>query len=181
MLPEPRQAQCMTEINILKGLRYSPEMFLNRMARSKKLQGITCRHINTVYSLCWVFQFRIAIPVSRKTTRYAGYYAGFDESVLSPGKLSHLPAGELNSVEDVCVLADKLTEGEALQKAWEYNRTAILRKYKSLYAAPVLEDHVTERFYKPLYIFEFYNSAVDEKKYKVLDSLTGDLDDIRIT
>lgn len=35
--------------------------------------------------------------------------------------------------------------------------------------------------YKPLYLFEFYNTELDEKKYKVLDSLTGDLEDIQIT
>ena len=40
---------------------------------------------------------------------------------------------------------------------------------------------MTERMYKPLYLFEFYNTELDEKKYKVLDSLTGDLEDIQMT
>jgi hypothetical protein len=170
----------MSEIMVLKGLRYTPEMFLDRMNRSKKLENITCRHINTIYSLCWIFQFRVAIQVSKKTTRYAGYYAGYDESVLSPGKIAVLPSAEPLETDDVCILHDKLTEEEALDQAWEYNKKGIIRKYKSIYAPPVLEDHRTDRFYKPLYVFEFHNLSLDEKKYKVLDSLTGDLDDIRI-
>lgn len=170
----------MAQIEVLKGLRFTPEMFLKRMSKSKHLKNITVTHINTIYSLCWVFQFRIALQVSKKSSRYAGYYAGYDESVLAPGKLAHLPSGETLEVDDSCVLADKLTEQEAVQKAWEYNKTGITRKFKSLYAPPVLEDYVTERFYKPLYVFEFHNLDLDEKKYKVLDSLTGDLDDIHI-
>ena len=79
------------------------------------------------------------------------------------------------------VLRDKLTEEDALQRAWDYNREFILKKFRNLYAVPELEDHVTERFYKPVYLIEFYNPELDEKKYKVLDSLTGDLDDIFLT
>ena len=78
-------------------------------------------------------------------------------------------------------MQDKLSEEEALQKSWEYNKTGIFRKFRNLNAPPVLEEYVTERMYKPLYLFEFYNTELDEKKYKVLDSLTGDLEDIQIT
>ena len=39
---------------------------------------------------------------------------------------------------------------------------------------------MAERMYKPLYLFGFHNTELDEKKYKVLDSLTGDLEDIDI-
>ena len=82
------------KIDVLRGLRYSPEMFLKRMEKSKKLDGITIRHVNTLYSLCWVFQFLVALKATRKTTRYAGYYAGFDEIAMSPGKLAMLPSAE---------------------------------------------------------------------------------------
>ena len=74
-----------------------------------------------------------------------------------------------------------MTEQQALKSAWEYNVTGITRKFRNLNAPPVLEDYVTERMYKPLYLFEFYNKDLDEKKYKVLDSLTGDLEDIKVT
>jgi len=171
----------MAKIEVLNGVRYKPEMFIKRMNRSRKLEGIECRHINTLYSLCWVFQLRIMLQATKKTSRYAGYYAGFDESVLSSGKLAFLPSATEQTVDDICVMADKLTEEEALEKTWEYNKMGVLRKFKNLYAPPVLEDYVVERFYKPLYVFEFYNPQVNETKYKILDSLTGDLDDINIT
>ncbi len=169
------------KIQVLNGVRYTPDMLIRRLNKSRKITGIEYRCVNTLYSLCWVFQFRIGLQVTKKTRRYAGYYAGFDESVLSPGKLSHLPSGRETDVETDCVLRDKLTEEEALQRAWDYNREFILKKFRNLYAVPELEDHVTERFYKPVYLIEFYNLELDEKKYKVLDSLTGDLDDIFLT
>ena len=169
------------KIDVLRGLRYSPEMFLKRMKKSRKLDGITVRYVNTLYSLCWVFQFRVALKATRKTTRYAGYYAGFDEIAMSPGKLAMLPSAEEIEVDEACILADKLTEAEALQSAWDYNVTGINRKFRNLNAPAVLEDHITKRMYKPLYLFEFHNLELDEKKYKVLDSLTGDLEDIYIT
>jgi hypothetical protein len=170
----------MAKIEVLKGIRFTPEMFLKRMKKSKKLKNIEVKHMNTVYSLCWIFQYRILLQASKNTTRYAGYYGGYDESVASPGKLALLPAAEEKEVPDVCILADKLTEEEALKASWEYNKRDVTRKFRNLYAPPVLEDHKTDRYYKPLYIFEFYNKELDEKKYRILDSLTGDLDEIQI-
>lgn len=155
----------MAEIKVLKGLRYTPDMFLKRMAKSKKLKDtITMRYVTTLYSLCWIFQLRIALQATRKTTRYAGYYAGFDEIAMTPGKLAMLPSCEPQDVAEACILQDKLTEEEALQKSWEYNKTGIFRKFRNLNAPPVLEEYVTERMYKPLYLFEFYNTELDEKK-----------------
>lgn len=168
----------MAEIEVLQGVRYQPEMFLKRMRKSRHLKNITCRHVNTIYSLCWVFQFRIGLQASKKVRRYAGYYAGFDESVMSPGKLAMLPSAKKQEVDDCCILADKLTEDEAVREAWEYNKKGIMRKYRTLYAAPELEDYVADRYYKPMYVFEFHNLELDEKKYRVLDSLTGDLEEI---
>lgn len=168
----------MATIQILQGVRYSPEMFLKRMEKSKKLKNITCRHINTVYSLCWIFQLRIGLQASKRTRRYAGYYAGFDESVMSPGKLAKLPSAKTEEVDDFCILADRLTEEEALRQTWEYNKRGIFRKFRTLYAPPELEDYVAERYYKPMYVIEFYNEELKEKKYRVLDSLTGDLEEI---
>ncbi len=112
----------MSEIKVIKGVRYTPEMFLKRMARSKRLENIKVRHMNTLYSLCWIFQLRIAIRVTKKTTRYAGYYAGFDEIAMTPGKLAMLPSWELSDVLAQCVLQDKLTEDQALERTWEYNK-----------------------------------------------------------
>ena len=173
----------MSQINVITGVRFTPEMFLRRMEKSKRLrkQQVECRYANTLYSLCWVFQFRVRLQASKKTVRYAGYYAGFDESVLSPGKILMLPFGEEQEIPDLYILPDKLTEEKALQEAWDYNKRGILRKFRNLYAPPELEDYVVERMYKPMYIFEFYNREKEEKKYKALDSLTGDLDDIELT
>lgn len=108
----------MAEIKVLKGLRYTPDMFLKRMEKSKKLKDtITVRYVTTLYSLCWIFQLRIALQATRKTTRYAGYYAGFDEIAMTPGKLAMLPSCEPQDVAEACILQDKLTEEEALQKS----------------------------------------------------------------
>lgn len=170
----------MKTINVITGVRFKPEHFLERMAKSKKLFHLEISHANTIYSLCWVFQFRVALPVTKKTTRYAGYYGGFEESSMVPGKLRFLPAFQELEVEDSQILADKLTEEEALCLTWEYNKTDIIRKYRSLNAPPQRESHRTERLYKPLYVMRFYNKNVQETKYKVLDSLTGDLEDILI-
>lgn len=167
----------MAQIEIIKGVRYKPEMFLKRMEKSKRLDNIRCRHISTLYSLCWVFQFRIALRAGKKVN-YAGYYAGFDESVMSPGKLAMLPTAEMQEVDDCLVLADKISEDEAVQRAWEYNKKGIFRKFRNLYAPPELADYVADRYYKSMYVFEFHNLELDEKKYRVLDSLTGDLEEI---
>ncbi len=170
----------MAQIEVLKGVRYKPEMFLKRMEKSRRLKNIECRHISTLYSLCWVFQFRIGLQASKRTRRYAGYYAGFDESVMAPGKIVMLPTAEMQEVDECFVLEDKLTEQEALERAWEYNKKGILRKFRNLYAPPELEEYVADRYYKPMYVFEFHNLELDEKKYRVLDSLTGDLEEIVI-
>ena len=75
---------------------------------------------------------------------------------------------------------EKLTEEEALCKTWEYNKMDIIRKFRSLNAPPQRESYQTERLYKPLYVMRFYNKDVQETKYKVLDSLSGDLEDILV-
>ena len=138
----------MAQIEVLKGVSYRPEMLLKRMSRSKNMENIQCRHVSTLYSLCWVFQFRIGLQASKRTRRYAGYYAGFDESVMSPGKIAMLPTAGLQQVEDCCVIEDKLSEEEALARAWEYNKRGILRKFRNLYAPPELEEYVADRYYK---------------------------------
>ena len=170
----------MMTIDVITGVRFQPEHFLQRMAKSKKLSYIEFSHVNTVYSPCWVFQFRVALKASKKVTRYAGYYAGFEESTMAPGKLSILPSSHEEEVEAVQILADKLTEEEAAKRTWEYNKTGILRKFKNLNAPPVLEDYKVEKMYKPLYVIKFYNKELDDVRYKVLDSLSGDLEDITI-
>jgi len=170
----------MAQIEVLRGVRYKPEMFLKRMSKSRHMKNIECRHISTLYSLCWIFQFRVGLQASKKTRRYAGYYAGFDESVMSPGKLAMLPTAEMPDVDDCAVLADKLTEDEALHRTWEYNKRGIFRKFRNLYAPPELEEYVADRYYKPMYVFEFFNTELEEKKYRVLDSLTGDLEEIQL-
>lgn len=170
----------MKSIQVLTGVRYKPEQFLAHMNKKKKLAYIEFSHVNTVYSLCWVFQFRVALPVTSKTTRYAGYYGGYEESTMVPGKLKYLPSFEIQEVEESQILADKLTEEKAAQLTWTYNKRDIIRKYRSLHEPPILEKRKTERVYKPMYVIRFYNKELKESKYKVLDSLSGDLEDIQI-
>lgn len=100
---------------------------------------------------------------------------------MVPGKLRILPASHVESVAEEQILADKLTEEEALAITWDYNKKGIIRKYKLLNAPPELADHITERLYKPMYVIRFHNTQLDEDKYKVLDSLSGDLEDIMIS
>ena len=171
-----------TDIEVLTGLRFQPEQFLQKIEKSKRLrkQGITCQFITVIYGLCWILQFRIRIQATKKTSRYIGYYAGFDETVMSPGKLALLPGSERKSVDRRLILADKLTEKEAVKRAWEYNKQGIIRTYRILQNPPELVDYVADRCYKPLYLMEFHNSQLDEKKYRLLDSLTGDLQEFRI-
>lgn len=168
----------MKSIQVITGVRFKPEHFLNHMAKAKKLSYIEFSHVNTAYSLCWVFQFRVAFPVSKKTTRYLVYYGGFEESVMTPGMLRTLPASQEMEVDDSQILTDKLTEEQAKDLCWKYNKMGIIRKYKSLYAPPELESYVVERVYKPMYVMRFFNKDLKETKYKVLDSLSGDLEDI---
>lgn len=171
----------MESIQVLTGIRFRPEHFLNRMSKSKKLSHIDFSQVGTLYSPCWVFQLRVALPVNRRITRYAGYYAGFEESTMTPGKLSVLPGSHLEEVDPSQILPHKLTEQQALDMVWEYNRVGIIRKFKSLNNPPVLEDCKTECLYKPMYVMRFYNRDLQEEKYKVLDSLSGDLEDIEIS
>lgn len=174
------QTEHMKQICVINGVRYGPEHFLKHMAKQKKLSYIEFSHVSTLYSLCWVFQFRVLLQVNKKTERYAGYYGGLEESTMMPGKLSRLPFGKLMEIEENCILSDKLTEEKALSMTWEHNKLAILRKFKNLYAPPVMADHVTERIYKPMYVIRFHNKELNEDKYKLLDSLSGDLVDISV-
>lgn len=169
------------KIAVLRGVRYTPDHYLKRMEKSLARRGIEVRCVNTIYSLCWIFQFRIRFPMKHGKDGYGGYYAGYDESVMTPGKLAFLPEAEETEVRSEQILADRLTEQEALELSWKYNKRGIFRKFRSLSAPPELADHVTERMYKPMYVFEYHNTELDEKKYRVMDSLTGDLEEITIT
>lgn len=99
---------------------------------------------------------------------------------MVPGKLNLLPSYQVMQVEDSQVLSDKLTEAQALDQAWDYNKVGIIRKFKSLNAPPILENYVAEKLYKPMYVIRFYNRDIQESKYKVLDSLSGDLEEISV-
>lgn len=76
----------MKSISVLTGVRFQPEHFLQHMKKSKKFSYIDFSYVDTLYSPCWVFQLRVAIPVTKSVKRYAGYYAGFEESTMTPGK-----------------------------------------------------------------------------------------------
>lgn len=168
----------MKSISVLTGVRFQPEHFLQHMKKSKKFSYIDFSYVDTLYSPCWVFQLRVAIPVTKSVKRYAGYYAGFEESTMTPGKLSRLPGSHPVEVAEQAILPSRLTEDQVLKQAWDYNKLWVVRKFKCLYAPPELEDHKTELVYKPMYLMRFYNRDLDEEKYKVMDSLSGDLEDL---
>lgn len=171
----------MRKIEVMKGVRFQPEHLIGRLGKKKKYKHLVCRHVSTIYSPCWIFEFRVLLRASKHTSRYAGYYAGVDEINMAPGKIQLMPSAQTETVPDHAVLANKSTEEYAVRLAWEYNRSWITIKYKNLYAPPVLEQYKTHLYYKPMYVMEFYNQAVHEKKYMVLDSLTGDLEHITTT
>lgn len=168
----------MESIPVLTGVRFKPEHFLEHMQKSKKLSYIEFSYVDTLYSPCWVFQLRVALPVTKTIVRYAGYYAGFEESTMTPGKLARLPGSHAVEVDESRILPRRLTEKEALDQAWEYNKLGVIRKFRSLNAPPVLADYKAECVFKPMYLLRFYNNELDEEKYKVMDSLSGDLEDI---
>lgn len=170
----------MESINVITGIRYRPEAFLNHMKKSKKFSHIEFSCAGTVYSPCWVFQLRVALPVNRRITRYAGYYAGFEESTMTPGKLAVLPGYHEEAVDESHILPNRITEQQARDQVWDYNKLGIIRKFKSLNAPPVLEDYKAECLYKPMYLIRFYHKELQEEKFKVLDSLSGDLEDIEL-
>lgn len=165
----------MRTIEVMTGIIYHPEQFINRIKKRTKFEYLSCRMVREVYSPCWLFEFRVRLPVSKNADRYAGYYAGVDEINLVPGKLKMIPKAVSKQVEECSVLDDKLEEKRALDMAWSYNRKWINIKYRNLYKPSVLEDYKTHRYYKILYLMEFYNKDRQEKKYMTLDSLTGDL------
>lgn len=168
----------MEQIAVITGIRYKPEQVIKRLEKKKTCSYISVRQASVLYSPCWVFEFRVKLQASRHTSRYAGYYAGLDEMNMAPGKIQILPRTEPLEVPDCQILKNKATEEEAVGLAWEYNKKWITIKYKSLYAPPVLEEYKLHFCYKILYVMEFYNRKLEEKKYMVLDSLTGDLERI---
>lgn len=167
-------------IKVMTGTRYRPEHLVERMSKKKKFHHLLCRHASTIYSPCWIFEFRVRLEASKHTSRYAGYYAGVDEINMAPGKIQLLPGTEDMEVPEHTILKQKIDETQAVNMAWEYNKNWITIKYKNLYAPPHLEEYRTHLYYKILYVMEFYNCELDEKKYMVLDSLTGDLEHIEV-
>ena len=98
----------MKSISVLTGVRFQPEHFLQHMKKSKKFSYIDFSYVDTLYSPCWVFQLRVAIPVTKSVKRYAGYYAGFEESTMTPGKLSRLPGSHPVEVAEQAILPSRL-------------------------------------------------------------------------
>ena len=175
---ESLQNDGMEKINVMTGVRFKPEHLIERIGRKKKFHHLLCRHVSTIYSPCWIFEFRVLLQAAKNASRYAGYYAGVDEINMTPGKIQILPGTELREVPSCTVLERKSDEKKAADMAWNYNKSWITIKYKNLYAPPVLEEYRTHLYYKILYLMEFYNQDCGERKYMVLDSLTGDLENI---
>lgn len=168
----------MEQIMVMTGIRYKPEQLIGSFQKKKKYAHLTLRHVSTLYSPCWIFELRICLRASKNASRYAGYYAGVDEINMAPGKIQLLPGAEKQEVSEYSILKRKCEEKQAVSLAWEYNKKWITIKFKNLYAPPVLEEYRTHLYYKILYMIEFYNAERDDMKYMVLDSLTGDLENI---
>lgn len=175
---EARREAATEKIQVMAGVRFKPEHLIERLGRKKRFHNLLCRHVSTLYSPCWIFEFRVLLQASKQAGRYAGYYAGVDEINMAPGKIQILPGAEEREVSACTILKTKSDEKQAVNLAWDYNKNWITIKYKNLYAPPALEEYKTHLYYKILYLMEFYNKERDEKKYMVLDSLTGDLEQV---
>ena len=170
----------MLSINVLKGVKYVPETLVNKISSSNKHRLIDCRYIDVLYSPCWIFAFGAVIRFSQAKQKFVGYLGGVDELTLSPGTVTALPETEEIKVMEKNVLSDKITEARAEELAWEYSKRWVIRKNRILHKVPEKTQTHSYKVYKPLYLFEFYKKEEERTFYKIMDSLTGDLENIEL-
>lgn len=169
----------MTEIPVIQGTRFTPDALIARMSRNKKLRHIRCKPVTVLYSTCWIFAFHIDFAVSKKHVRHAGWYGGVDEQTAAPGVVQRMPETAPVEARDFQILPGKLTREQAEELAWQYNLRWIKKKHRMLFAPPVRADVEVHKYYKPVYLLEFYNEALDQTLYKAMDSLTGDMETVK--
>jgi len=169
----------MITIDVLLGLKYKPEYLAEKISSKRNIEHIECRYINVLYSLCWLFPFKVYFELAGNR-KYASYLGGVDELTLSPGTVTMFPETTELEVEEVNVLPVKLTEDNAREIAWEYSKKWIIRKNRIHHKIPILEDSKSYKIFKPLYLYKFKNKIKNQFFYKTMDSLTGDLEDVLV-
>ena len=95
-------------------------------------------------------------------------------------RFTALPETEEIKVMEKNVLSDKITEARAEELAWEYSKRWVIRKNRILHKVPEKTQTHSYKVYKPLYLFEFYKKEEERTFYKIMDSLTGDLENIEL-
>lgn len=169
----------MLNIKVIKGIRYTPEKLTAAIGKNKRLAHIECTPVNILYSPCWIFAFHVAFELTKKHTRHVGFWGGVDEIKATPGLIRELPEWEETQAAEINVLPDKMSEEEAADLAWNYNKRWVARKHRMLIFGPPIRTRTdTYKLYKPVYMLKFYNRDLDQTLFKALDSLTGELENI---
>ncbi len=168
----------MTKISLIQGTPYSSEKIIEKIRHNKKLNHIRCREVGTVYGVCWIFSFHIKLKFLNRFERFVGWYGGLDELTSSPGVVNEIPKTKLIQVQDINILPDKLSAEMAENITWTYNLRWIKKRYRVLFSSINKIKTDINKYYKPIYIIEFYNEKLNQKLYKYLDSLNGDLSSI---
>lgn len=170
----------MPEINVIRGIKYKPDMLIRKVSSTEKYKSISCRYVDVLYSPCWIFAFGALFRLHGDKRKYVGYLSGVDELSLSPGTVANMPQTEKVEADDKNILCDKLLKEEAEDRAWEYSKKWIIRKNRVLFCTPERTETHCFKVYKVLYLFEFHNRDTDCTFYKAMDSLTGDLENIEL-
>lgn len=164
----------MSAIQVIQGTAVSAEKFIEYL----KKKNITCKYVTTLYSPCWIISFKIALPRILFGPRIVWYLAGVDELHLTPGKVARVPLTETVEVEPISILEQKIKEEEACQMAWDESKRWIIKRFRAINQRPSLLKKNILICYKPLYLLRIDTPQSNGGIYKVLDSLTGDLENI---
>ena len=170
----------MENINAISNGKIKYEQFIKRLNNNQRLKHIECNYISTLYSPCWIFKFEIGFKLPGVKTAHTGCLSGVDELNLTPGLIDPMPQIKVLKVDKYQIIPYKLTTESAEEIAWNYSKKWVIRKNKILFAVPMRQQTKTLIVHKALYILKFHNRKLDQTLYKVLDSLTGDIDNLLI-
>jgi len=170
----------MENIDVITGVKIKPDSLISKVSKKKK-KDVHCRYIKTLYSRCWIFNFGIQINSSKNNGRLVYYLSGFDELNELAGIVECLPETDRIAVFPSDLIDKDLNNKKIKELSWEANKSWIIKKYRALYKAPELKSVETSIVYKAIYIYEISNSKTGEIIYKSIDSLNGNLQDVKVS